>query len=105
MGECRARRGYYKTKQLPVKIAYGLVSSTCDQVPVRLLNHSPDKIATVEGIDDKPCQAILAVQPDARGVSRTKRQTLNKMVEKCASDLRRNVFFTCSSTYLQIRSY
>ena len=73
----------------------GLVSSTCDQVPVRLLNPSPDsqvvykgtKIATVEGIDDKPRQAILAVQPDARGVSRTKRKTLSKMVEKCASDL------------------
>ncbi len=83
------------TKQLPVKIANGLVGSTCDQVPVRLLNPSPDsrvvykgtKIATVEGIDDEPRQAVLAVQPEARGVSRTKRQAPSKMVEKCASDL------------------
>jgi hypothetical protein len=82
------------TKQLPVKIANGLVGSTCDQVPVRLLNPSPDsrvvykgtKVATVEGIDDEPCQAVLAVQPEERGVSRSKRQTLSKM-EKCASDL------------------
>ena len=52
--ECRA-------KQLPVKIANGPVSSTCDQVPIRLLNPSPDsrvvykgtKIATVEGVDDE----------------------------------------------------
>ena len=51
-----------RTKQLPVKIANGLVSSTCNQVPVKLLNPSPDsrvvykgtKIATVEGVDNKP---------------------------------------------------
>ena len=84
-----------RTKQLPVKIANGLVNSTCDQVPVRVLNPSPDsqvvykgtKIATVEGVDDEPRQTILAVQPEAREVSRTKRHALSKMVEKCASDL------------------
>ena len=83
------------TKQLPVKISNGLVSSTCDEVPVRLLNPSPDswmvykgtKITIVEGIDDKRHQTVLAVQPDARGVSRIKWQTLSKMVEKCVSDL------------------
>ena len=56
-----------KTKQLPVKIANGLVSSGCDQVPVRLLNPSPERrvvykgtnIATVEEIDGKPHQAVL----------------------------------------------
>ena len=61
----------------------------------RLLNPSPDswvvykgtKITTVEGVDDEPCQAVLAVQPEARGVSCTKRQALSKMVEKCASNL------------------
>ena len=82
-------------KQLPVKIANGLVNSTCDQVPVRVLNPSPDsrvvykgtKIATVEGVNDEPRQPILAVQPEAREVSRTKRQALSKMMEKCASDL------------------
>ena len=55
MQECR-------TKQLPVKIANGLVSSVCDQVPVRLLNQSTDcivvykgtKIAPVEEIDQIP---------------------------------------------------
>ena len=84
-----------RTKQLPVKIANGLVNSTCDQVPVRVLNPSPDsrvvykgtKIATVEGVNDEPRQTILAVQPEAREVSRTKRQALSKMMEKCASDL------------------
>ena len=45
------------------------------------------KIATVEGVDDEPHQAVLAVQPQAKGVSCTKRQALSKMVEKCASDL------------------
>ena len=81
-----------KTKQLPVKIANGLASSVCNQVPVRLLNPSPDsmvvykgtKIATVEEIDEKPHEAVLAVQPEEKGVSLAKRQTLNKMV-KCAS--------------------
>ena len=32
-----------KTKQLPVRVANGLVKSACDQVPVRLLNPSPDR--------------------------------------------------------------
>ena len=84
-----------RTKQSPIKIANGLVRSTSDQVPVRFLNLSVDsqvvykgtKIAAVDGIDDKIRQAILAVQPNARGISRTKRQTLSKMVEECASDL------------------
>ena len=84
-----------KTKQLPVKIANGLVGSVCDQVPVRLLNPSPDrmvvykgtKIATVEEIDEIPHQAVLAVQPEEKGVPHSKRHTLSKMVEKCASDL------------------
>ena len=84
-----------KIKQLPVKVANGLVRSACDQVPVRLLNPSPDskvvykgtKIATVAEIDEKPHGAVLAVQPENKGVSPLKRQVLSKMVEKCASNL------------------
>ena len=84
-----------KTKQLPVKIANGLVSSVCDQVPVRLLNPGPDrmvvykgtKTATEEDIDEIPHQAVLTVQPEEKGVPHSKRHTLSKMVEKCASDL------------------
>ena len=98
MGRYGARRGYCRNAErteLPVKIANGLVSSTCDQVPVRVLNPSPDsrvvykgtKIATVEGIDNEPRQAVLAVQLEAREVLRTKQQILSKIVEKCASDL------------------
>lgn len=78
-----------KTKQLPVKVANRQVGSVCDQVPVRLLNPSPDctvvyrgtNIATVEEIDDKPQQAVLSVQLDESGVSYTKRQTLSKILE------------------------
>ena len=85
----------WKTKQLPVRVANGLVKSACDQVPVRLLNPSPDskvvykgtKIATVEEIDDKPHGAVLAVQPENKGVSSLKRQMLGTMVEECASNL------------------
>ena len=84
-----------QNEAVAVKIANGPVNSTCDQVPVRLLNPSPDsrvvykgtKIAMVEGVDDEPHQAVLAMQPKVRGVSCTKRQALSKMVEKCASDL------------------
>ena len=84
-----------KTKQLPVRVANGLVKSAYDQVPVRLLNPSPDskvvykgtKIATVEEIDDKPHGAVLAVQPENEGVSSLKRQMLGTMVEECASNL------------------
>ena len=84
-----------KTKQLPVKVTNGLVKSACDQVPVRLLNPSPDskvvykgtKIATVEEIDEKPHGAVLAVQSENKGVSPLKQQVLGKMVEKCASNL------------------
>ena len=78
-----------------VKVANGLVKSACDQVPVRLLNPSPDskvlykgtKIATVEKIVEKPHGAILAVQPENKGASSWKRQVLGKMVKKCASNL------------------
>ena len=38
-----------KTKQLPVRLAYGLVKSACDQVPVRLLNPSPDSKVVYKG--------------------------------------------------------
>ena len=52
------------------------MKSTYDQLPVRLLNPRPDskvvykgtKIATVEEIDNKPHGAILAVQPENKGV-------------------------------------
>ena len=82
-----------KTKQLPVKVANGLVSTSSSQVPVRLLNPSPDrvtvykgtKIATVEEVKQKPCTTISAVQE--REVSQTKRQALSRMVKECASDL------------------
>ena len=84
-----------KTKQLSVRVANGLVKSACDQVPVRLLNPSSDskvvykgtKIAIVEEIDDKPHGAVLAVQPDNKGVSSLKRKMLGTMVEECASNL------------------
>ena len=83
------------TKQLSVRVANGLVKSACDQVPVRLLNPSSDskvvykgtKIATVEEIDDKPHGVVLAVQPENKGVSSSKRQMLGTMVEECASNL------------------
>ena len=45
------------------------------------------KIATVEEIDDKPHGAVLAVQPENKGVSSLKRQMLGTMVEECASNL------------------
>ena len=78
-----------------MRVANGLVKSACDQVPVRLLNPSSDskvvykgtKIATVEEIDDKPHGAVLAVQPENKGVSSLKRQMLGTMVEECASNL------------------
>lgn len=70
------------------------MKSTYDQLPVRLLNPRPDskvvykgtKIATVEEIDDKPHGAILAVQPENKGVSSLKRQMLGTMVEECANN-------------------
>ena len=85
----------FKTKQLPVKIANGLVSSVCDQLPIKLLNPSPDrmvvykgtKIATVEEIDEIPHQAVLGVQPEEKRIPHSKRHKFSKMVEKCASDL------------------
>ena len=71
------------------------MSCVGDQVPVRLLNPSPDrmvvykgtKIATVEEMDEIPHQAVLAVQPEEKEVPHSKRHTLSKMVEKYASDL------------------
>ena len=84
-----------KTKQLPVKVANGLVKSACDQVPVRLLNPCPDnqvvykgtKIPTVEEIEGKPHGAVLAVQSENKGASPWKRRVLGKMVEECAGNL------------------
>ena len=38
-----------RTKQLPVKISNGLVSFVCDQVLVRLLNQSPDRMVVYKG--------------------------------------------------------
>ena len=84
-----------KSKQLPVRVANGLVSTASSQVPIRLLNPSPDcrvvykgtKIATVEELDEELHRAVLAVQPEEKRVSAAKQQVLNKMVEKCACDL------------------
>ena len=84
-----------KSKQLPVKVANGLVSTTRTQVPVRLLNPSPDvrvvykgtKVATVEEIEETLPALVQAVQTEVTEVSYARRQTLNKMVESCASDL------------------
>ena len=84
-----------KSKQLPVKVANGLVSTTRTQVPVRLLNPSPDvrvvykgtKVATMEEIEETPPALVQAVQTEVTEVSYARRQTLNKMVESCASDL------------------
>ena len=95
-GKVRGQAGLLqecKTKQLPVRIANGLVCTSSSQVPVRLLNPSSDcvviyrgtKIATVEEVEPKPSAAISAVQE--KDVSRRKRQALNEMVMECASDL------------------
>ena len=75
MGECVATPGSYKNasqNSYPVRVANGLVSTTCPQVPDRLLNLSPDlrmvykdtKVATVEEIEEKPLAPVQAVQAE-----------------------------------------
>ena len=66
-----------KSKQLPVRVANGLVSTTCTQVLVRLLNPSLDlrvvykgtKVATMEEIEEKPLAPVQAVQAEVMEVS------------------------------------
>ena len=86
-----------KSKNLPVRVARALVNPVTTNVPIRLLNLSSDattvfkgaKVATVEEYDTTPIRALsgsTAAEKRPR-VSESKRQLLEKMIDRCAADL------------------
>ena len=88
----------YKSKNLPVRVTRALVSPVTTTVPVRLLNLSSDtttvfkgtKVATVEECDTTPVVRVMSVNTATEKilrVSESKRQLLERMIDKCAADL------------------
>ena len=90
-----------KSKNLPVRVARALVNPVTTTVPVRLLNLSSDtavvfkgtKLATVEECNTTPVIRAMSVNAAAEKVPRmseSKRQVLEKMIDRCAVDLERD---------------
>ena len=90
-----------KSKNLPVRVARALVNPVTTTVPVRLLNLSSDtavvlkgtKLVTVEECNTTPvirAMNVSAAVEKVPRISKSKRQVLEKMIDRCAVDLERD---------------